>query len=89
MDDDAIRSLVIRLGRPHRSGGTVIERAAIAAEGAELDAVTTWILAHGGTSEETADTSTRRGLHGSNVHISGGSQPRVPSRFVLPPGALD
>lgn len=89
VDDDAIRSLVTRLGRPHPSGGTVVERAALAAEGAELEAVMKWILAHGGTSEETAETSTRRGLHGSRLHISGGSQPRVPSRFVLPPGALD
>jgi hypothetical protein len=33
VDDDAIRSLATRLGRAYPSGGTVIERAAILAEG--------------------------------------------------------
>jgi hypothetical protein len=32
--DDAIRAVVTRLSRPHASGGNVIERAAILAEGA-------------------------------------------------------
>jgi hypothetical protein len=49
----------------------------------------TWILAHGGKPEATVETSTRHGLHGSRLHTSGGSAPRVPSRFVLPAGALD
>jgi hypothetical protein len=35
VDDDAIRTLVTRLSRPHASGGAVIERAAILAEGAD------------------------------------------------------
>ena len=43
MDDDAIRSLLTRLGRAHPSGGTVIERAAILAEGADFDVVMAWI----------------------------------------------
>jgi hypothetical protein len=34
MDDAAIRDLVVRLSRPHSSGGKVSERAAILAEGA-------------------------------------------------------
>ena len=46
MDDDAIRTLVTRLARPHASGGNVISRAAILAEGADFDAVTRWITAH-------------------------------------------
>ena len=85
----AIRSLVTRLARAHPSGGTVIERAAIVAEGADSEAVMTWIDAHDGKPEATVETSTRRGLHGSRVHESGGAAPRTASRFVLPAGALD
>ena len=89
MDDDAIRSLVTRLARPDRSGGTVIERAAIVAEGADSDAVVRWILARGGKPEAAVETASRHGLHGSHHHGGGGSAPQVPARFVLPPGALD
>jgi hypothetical protein len=89
VDDDAIRSLVTRLARTHPSGGTVIERAAIVAQGADFEAVMTWIVAHGGKPEAGVETSTRHGLHGSRLHASGGSEPRAPSRFVLPAGALD
>jgi hypothetical protein len=67
----------------------VIERAAIVAAGADFEAVMTWIVAHGGKPEASVETPTRRGLHGSSVHASGGSGPRAPSRFVLPAGALD
>jgi hypothetical protein len=88
VDDDAIRSLLTRLARAHPSGGTVIERAAVVAAGADSEAVMTWILAHGGTPEAAMERSTRHGLHGSRLHTSG-SESRVPSRFVLPAGALD
>ena len=33
--DDAIRAVVVRLSRPHASGGDAIERAAILAEGGD------------------------------------------------------
>jgi hypothetical protein len=89
VDDDAIRSLVTRLARAHPSGGTVIERAAIVAEGADFEAVMRWIVAHGGKPEARVETSARHGLHGSRLHSNGGSEPRAPSRFVLPAGALD
>jgi hypothetical protein len=89
VDDDAIRSLLTRLARAHSAGGTVIERAAVVAAGADSEAVMTWILAHGGKPEAGVETATRHGLHGSRLHSSGGSEPRVPSRFVLPPGVLD
>jgi hypothetical protein len=89
VDDDAIRSLVTRLARAHPSGGHVIERAAIVAEGADSQAVMAWIVAHGGKPDATVETSTRRGLHGSRLHDSGGPAPRTGSRFVLPAGALD
>jgi hypothetical protein len=89
VDDDAIRLLVTRLARPHPSGGSVIERAAIVAEGADFDAVMRWIVAHGGKPEAAVQTTARHGLHGSRLHAGGGSAPRAPSRFVLPPGAFD
>ena len=89
VDDDAIRSLLTRLARAHPAGGTVIERAAIVAAGADSDAVMTWILAHGGKPEAAVETPTRHGLHGSRLHTGGGSAPRAPSRYVLPAGVLD
>lgn len=89
MDDQTIRTLVTRLARAHPSGGTVIERAAILAAGADSRAVLTWIVDHGGTAEAAVATSHRRGLHGSLIHAGGGSEPRSPSRYVLPAGALD
>jgi hypothetical protein len=36
IEDDQIRALVTRLARPHRSGGDVVERAAIFADGADF-----------------------------------------------------
>jgi hypothetical protein len=88
MDEDEIRSLVTRLGRAHPSGGIVVERAAILAEGADFDAVMAWIVEHGGRPEAAAPTEPRAGLHGSRHHDAGGSEPRTPARFVLPAGAL-
>lgn len=67
----------------------VIERAAILAEGADFDAVMAWILRHDGKAEAAVTTPTRHGLHGAQFHDSGGTEPRNPSRFVLPAGALD
>jgi hypothetical protein len=84
-----IRALLARLGRPHPSGGTVIERAALMAEGADFDATIAWILAHGGEPEATAAAAPSRGLHGSRTDNAGrGSGSSTPRRFVLPPGAL-
>jgi hypothetical protein len=88
MDDDAIRSLVRRRGRAHPSGGTVIERAAILAEGANFEAVMTWIVAHGGKPEVAVPQAARSGLHGSRGHDSGEAERRRPSRYVLPRDAL-
>jgi hypothetical protein len=88
VDDDTIRTLVTRLGRAHPSGGTVIERAAIIAEGGDAEAIMAWIADHGGTPEAAVPTTQRRGLHGSLLHAGGGSAPRAPSRFVLPAGTL-
>ncbi len=88
MDDDAIRALVTRLARPHASGGEVIERAAILAEGGDFVAVMAWITAHEGIPEATAATAPRHGLHGLQHNDGGAAQPRTPLRFVLPAGTL-
>ena len=88
MDDAEINALVTRLARPHASGGVVIERAAILAEGADFSAVMEWIIAHGGKPETTLSAAPRRGLHGLRLNDSSGTESRPPLRFVLPAGAL-
>jgi hypothetical protein len=77
---------VTRLARPHRSGGDVVERAAIFANGGNFAEVMAWIDAHGGTAEAQATTGDG-GLHDRHF----GARPdaaQTPRRFVLPPGAL-
>jgi hypothetical protein len=86
--DDEIRALVSRLARRHPSGGRVVERAAIVAEGADSAAVVAWILDHAGQPEEASETSSGRGLHSPRVSGSLGPAPRAPARYVLPAGAL-
>jgi hypothetical protein len=88
VDDDAIRALVTRLSRAHPSGGVVIERAAVLAEGGDFESVMAWIVAHGGQPEADVAKASRSGLYGSREHHGHGAAPRIPSRFVLPPGAL-
>jgi hypothetical protein len=88
MDDDAIRALLVRLARPHASGGEVIERAAILAEGADFAAVMEWITAHAGIAETQTAAPPRHGLHGTRLSNASGAEPRTPLRFVLPAGAL-
>jgi hypothetical protein len=88
MEEDAIRELVKRLGRPHPSGGTVIERAAILSQGADFNAVVEWIVAHDGRAEAAAPAAAPSGLYGSRLSNSAGAEPRNALRFVLPAGAL-
>ncbi len=87
IDDDAIRIVVSRLSRPHASGGKVIERAAILAEGTDSAAVLTWIVAHDGHPEDPAPNVVS-GLHNAGRHDSNRAAARTPLRYVLPPGAL-
>ena len=87
-EEEAIRTLVKRLSRRHRSGGQVIERAAILAAGADSYAVLRWIVAHAGEPEELAPVSTARGLHAERRQDTGAVDGRTPLRYVLPPGAL-
>lgn len=85
--DEAISALVTRLARRHPSGGTVIERAAILAEGADCAAVVAWIEAHAGE-PEAAIAAKSRGLHGSRLSDPIRADSRPPARYVLPAGAL-
>ncbi len=86
--DAEIRAIVKRLARPHSSGGEVIERAAILAEGADFAAVMEWITAHAGIPEAQVAKAPSHGLHGSRLSYSGRAEPRTPLRFVLPADAL-
>jgi hypothetical protein len=83
-----VRALLARLGRPHVSGGTVVERAALLAEGADFDATMAWILAHGGEPEVRAAPAPRGGLYGSRSDSQARAGSQTPHRYVLPPGAL-
>jgi hypothetical protein len=84
VDDDAMRLLVTRLARPHRSGGRAIERASLLSSGADFGAAMAWIEAHGGEPELPAASRSSGGLHSARL---GGNVP-APLRFVLPAGAL-
>jgi hypothetical protein len=84
-DDDAIRALLRRLSRRHRSGGRVIERAAVIASGADGKAIIDWIVAHDGRPETDRPAAAERGgLHGGRTERA-----IKPQRYVLPAGALD
>jgi hypothetical protein len=83
--DEAMRALVQRLGRPHKSGGRVVERASLLAEGADFAAVIAWIEANGGEAEEIAPAKASRGLHSARVTPTADRQPL---RFVVPADAL-
>ena len=85
MDDDAIRALLGRLARPHASGGKVIERSAILAEGADFPEVLAWITAHAGTPETMVAQRSAGGLHGPRVTEAA---QRAPNRYVLPVDTL-
>lgn len=82
-DEERIRALVTRLARPHRSGGTVIERASLLSAGPDFQAALAWIEAHGGKPEAPAAKSVQHGLHGARP-ASGGSADPTPLRFILP-----
>jgi hypothetical protein len=89
LDDDVIRALVRRLARPHASGGEVIERSVILAEGSDSAAIIAWIIAHSGVPDSTAATASKHGLHGSREQLALNPALRPPLRFVLPAGAFE
>jgi hypothetical protein len=85
--DDALRAVVARLARPHRSGGSVIERAAILAEGERSAAIVDWITRHAGEAEVVESAKPQRGLYGTGFG-GAATERRGPARYLLPPGAL-
>lgn len=87
MEDEAIRAVVTRLARRHASGGDVIERAAILADGSDFAEVIAWITARGGVPEVLVSTP-RAGLHGEHFDARSGGVTLTPRRFILPPGSL-
>lgn len=88
VEETAIRELLTRLARPHPSGGKVIERAAILAEGADFPEVMEWILAHSGEADSAAAAPPSRGLHGSRTTEPLRTEQRRALRYVLPADAL-
>jgi hypothetical protein len=88
LDDEAIRTVVERLSRPHPSGGAVIERAAILAEGAHCAAILAWIELHAWEPEEAAPAvvSTRGGgLYGTRRDAATRPGSAAPRRYVRRP----
>lgn len=88
MDDDEICSLVKRLARPDGSGGALIERAAIMAEGSDAALILAWIAANGGKPEPAAPASSRQGLHATQRGERGGIGTAPPRRYVVPRSSL-
>jgi len=87
-DEQMVRELVTRLSRHDSCGASVIERAAILAEGANTESIVTWILDHGGQPESPASATARRGLHGGRLQGRGATDTAAPRRYVIPPGVL-
>ncbi len=88
IDDETIRKLVTRLSREDQSGGRVIERAAILAEGADSQSILAWILAHDGQPpRRRLLPSPEAALHGGRVNGRGEMNASAPRRYVLPPDA--
>jgi hypothetical protein len=90
MDDTAIDSIVRRLARPVPSGGHVIERAAVLAEGSHFADIEAWILSNGGEPEaiEAAPDDGGGGIYGDRRRSFAQVGSGHPARYVLPPEAL-
>jgi hypothetical protein len=92
MDED-ISTLVARLSRRHRSGGRVIERAAIMAEGGNSAAILQWLADNGWEPEADAPVPSDRGglgLHGMRREAERGrAQAQAPRRYISPAPAGD
>jgi hypothetical protein len=85
MDDEEIGTLVNRLARRHKSGGKVIERAAIVASGGDAAAIVAWIMSHDGAAETVVAAAPSGGMHGLGPKSHDEPPPR---RYVLPAGVL-
>ncbi len=86
--DEDISTLVARLSRKHRSGGRVIERAAIMAEGGNSAAILAWLAENGWEPEADAPATSDRsgmGLHGMRREAERGrAQAQAPRRYISP-----
>ncbi len=87
-DEAAIAARVCTLCRPHVSGGTVIERSVILAEGSRAGAMFAWIEDHDGVADYSVAAPRHAGLHGARASAppAGGAPAK---RFVLPQGAFE
>ncbi len=83
---DSTTALIRRLARPNASGGLVIERSVILAEGVKSAAILRWIADHDGVAESTASSARSPGLHGPRASDPGRDAP--PRRYVLPAHAF-
>jgi hypothetical protein len=88
MDEEAIRAVVTRLSRRHPSGGWVIERAAIVAEGAHSEPILGWITSHNGEPEDRPAETSGGGLHRAHRDSSRSASASTPRRYLLPPSAF-
>jgi hypothetical protein len=86
---DAIGTLVRRLARPHPSGGTVIERPLILAEGTRSTAILAWIADHGGAPDSTLSSVRNKGLHSPSLAGGLERQGAPARRYILPAHAFD
>jgi hypothetical protein len=86
---DEVALLVKRLARPHASGGTVIERPVIIAEGRRSTAILAWIADHGGAPDSTVPDSQSKGLHSPTLTVGVGGQAAPARRYILPAHAFD
>ena len=86
--DQDIRALVARLSRPNGTGGRVIERAAIMAEGSRSAEILDWLALASWKPEEAEVSTTYRdggGLHGVRRESDRrDARAAVPRRYVSP-----
>lgn len=86
---DATAVLIKRLARPHPSGGTVIERSVILAEGSHSTAILAWIAAHDGTPDSTLPQAQNKGLHSRSPATGTERQTTPARRYILPAHAFN
>jgi hypothetical protein len=87
---DETQEIVRRLARPHPSGGMVIERSVILAEGRGSAAILNWIRDHDGVADSSVAGARKGGLHGSrDADVLAARQDAPARRFVLPARVFD
>jgi hypothetical protein len=86
---DATAVLIKRLARPHPSGGTVIERSVILAEGTQSTAILAWIADHDGTPDSTLARPQSKGLHSPSPAVGADRQAAQARRYILPAHAFN